>query len=170
MLVEHGERTTWASIAGNMPNVVVSDLRYHKKDRILTAATYGRGIWRLKIEEPFPKVLPRQKDAAADEPPALGLLCDRTKPAPALLSPDDGAVFSNFPRTTQFSWQPVEGAIGYTILLDYGQGSTDPFSSTTNQAKRDFAGAQEGSWRVWAIFPDGWRSPGSAVRKLKYTV
>ena len=42
----------WASIAGNMPNVVVSDLIYHAKDRILTAATYGRGFWRLVVEPP----------------------------------------------------------------------------------------------------------------------
>jgi photosystem II stability/assembly factor-like uncharacterized protein len=40
----------WISITGNLPNVVVSDLVYHHKDRILTAATYGRGIWRLRTD------------------------------------------------------------------------------------------------------------------------
>lgn len=41
----------WVPISGNLPNVIVSDLVYHHKDRILAAATYGRGIWRLKLNE-----------------------------------------------------------------------------------------------------------------------
>ena len=41
----------WVGISGNLPHVVVTDLVYHHKDRILTAATFGRGIWRLKLDE-----------------------------------------------------------------------------------------------------------------------
>jgi photosystem II stability/assembly factor-like uncharacterized protein len=41
----------WVSITGNLPNVVVSDLVYNGKDQILTAATYGRGIWRLPTHD-----------------------------------------------------------------------------------------------------------------------
>ena len=41
----------WVTISGNLPHVIVSDLVYHHQDRILTASTYGRGIWRLKLDE-----------------------------------------------------------------------------------------------------------------------
>lgn len=37
----------WYPLTANLPNVVISDLVFHTKDRTLTAATYGRGIWRL---------------------------------------------------------------------------------------------------------------------------
>src|SRR5262249_33437991 len=57
---------SWASIAGNMPNVVISDLIFHDRDRILTAATYGRGMWRLKVHEPFPVALPVNPAAPED--------------------------------------------------------------------------------------------------------
>ena len=38
----------WTNITGNLPNVIVSDLKYHQRDACLYASTYGRGIWRLK--------------------------------------------------------------------------------------------------------------------------
>jgi len=40
---------TWTNISGNLPHVMVTDLAYHTKDSTLTAATYGRGLWRLRI-------------------------------------------------------------------------------------------------------------------------
>jgi photosystem II stability/assembly factor-like uncharacterized protein len=46
--------TAWIEITGTLPNVIVSDLVYHHDDRILTAATYGRGIWRLRLPEEHP--------------------------------------------------------------------------------------------------------------------
>jgi len=39
----------WADISATLPNVVVTSLVYHYDDRMLTAATYGRGIWRLHL-------------------------------------------------------------------------------------------------------------------------
>jgi hypothetical protein len=39
----------WTAVPANLPNVIVADLVYHHNDRILTAATYGRGIWRLPL-------------------------------------------------------------------------------------------------------------------------
>jgi hypothetical protein len=39
----------WANVTGNLPNVIVSDLVYHHRDGYLYAATYGRGIWRIKL-------------------------------------------------------------------------------------------------------------------------
>ena len=39
----------WTDITGDMPNVIISDLVLHHKTRLLFAATYGRGIWRLPL-------------------------------------------------------------------------------------------------------------------------
>jgi photosystem II stability/assembly factor-like uncharacterized protein len=40
---------TWSNLSRNLPNVMVVDLTYHLQDRTLSAATYGRSIWRLSI-------------------------------------------------------------------------------------------------------------------------
>ncbi|MCC8246422.1 WD40/YVTN/BNR-like repeat-containing protein [Saccharothrix luteola] len=40
----------WANLTGNLPTVMVVDLVYHEQDRTLTAATYGRSIWRLDVD------------------------------------------------------------------------------------------------------------------------
>jgi photosystem II stability/assembly factor-like uncharacterized protein len=42
---------TWHDISGNLPNVIVTDLVYHRESYSLTAATYGRGIWHLKLDD-----------------------------------------------------------------------------------------------------------------------
>ena len=39
----------WVDLSRQLPNVVVNSLVYHHDDRILTVATYGRGIWRLHL-------------------------------------------------------------------------------------------------------------------------
>jgi hypothetical protein len=46
------ESFQWTNISGNLPNVIVSDLVYHHREGYLYASTYGRGIWRLKLEKP----------------------------------------------------------------------------------------------------------------------
>jgi photosystem II stability/assembly factor-like uncharacterized protein len=40
---------SWKSINRNLPTVPIIDLVYHDADGTLTAASYGRSIWRLKI-------------------------------------------------------------------------------------------------------------------------
>lgn len=40
----------WELINSNLPNVVVTDLKINYKYRILYAATFGRSIWKTKIE------------------------------------------------------------------------------------------------------------------------
>jgi hypothetical protein len=40
---------TWKSLTGNLPTVPIVDLVYHELDGTLTAASYGRSIWRLKV-------------------------------------------------------------------------------------------------------------------------
>jgi hypothetical protein len=39
--------TAWTDVSTSLPNVIISDLVYHHRDRTLTAATHGRGIWRV---------------------------------------------------------------------------------------------------------------------------
>jgi photosystem II stability/assembly factor-like uncharacterized protein len=43
---------TWVDMTGNLPNVMVIDLAYHRKEGTLSAATYGRSLWRLKVRQP----------------------------------------------------------------------------------------------------------------------
>lgn len=35
----------WEVLGGNLPSAQVSDLQYHRRDRILVISTYGRGLW-----------------------------------------------------------------------------------------------------------------------------
>jgi photosystem II stability/assembly factor-like uncharacterized protein len=41
---------TWRNLTKNLPNAMVVDLVYHEKDGTLSAATYGRSIWRIKLK------------------------------------------------------------------------------------------------------------------------
>jgi photosystem II stability/assembly factor-like uncharacterized protein len=45
--LDHG--MTWTNMSGNLPNVMVIDLVYQLKDKLLYAATYGRSIWKIKV-------------------------------------------------------------------------------------------------------------------------
>jgi photosystem II stability/assembly factor-like uncharacterized protein len=157
----------WVSIAGNMPNVVVSDLVFHHDDQILTAATYGRGIWRIKVHEPFPISPPLDLSVAPDHPLAAGLRRDASIPAPQLLSPEDGAQFHVW-RITTLTWVPVPDAIGYTVNVIIG-GTGRSYSSEDPALTFDPGTDGEGTWRVWAILPDSRRSPGSAIRSIAYS-
>ena len=40
---------TWSNFSQNLPAAMVVDLVYHTKDKALYAATYGRSIWRIKL-------------------------------------------------------------------------------------------------------------------------
>ncbi len=41
---------TWMNMTANLPNVMVVDLVLHEKDATLSAATYGRSLWRTRID------------------------------------------------------------------------------------------------------------------------
>jgi photosystem II stability/assembly factor-like uncharacterized protein len=41
---------TWMDLTRNLPNVMVVDLVCHPKDGTLTAATYGRSLWRIRVK------------------------------------------------------------------------------------------------------------------------
>jgi ligand-binding sensor domain-containing protein len=41
----------WEVLGGNLPSVQVSDLQYHRRDRAIVIATYGRGMWGMDGRE-----------------------------------------------------------------------------------------------------------------------
>jgi hypothetical protein len=88
--------------------------------------------------------------------------------APDQVSPADSSGFSHFPRTTTLVWQEVEGAVSYTVEIDCmhccesGQWCTEVGDAwkvvrglTDTTFRFDFAGAQPGRWRVWAVGSNG---------------
>lgn len=102
--------------------------------------------------------------------------------APVQISPPNGAVFNNFPRTTKVDWNPVPGAASYTVEIDClsccqaGKWCTDvgklyqvvPNLHTTDYTF-NFVGAQPGRWRVWAVGANGQQGPKSPWREFRYT-
>jgi photosystem II stability/assembly factor-like uncharacterized protein len=159
--------TGWLNISGNLPSVVVSDLAYHHKDRTLTAATYGRGVWRMR---PGALQAPAVATGPAPEqiPMAAGLRVDPRAAAPVLVAPADGAVIGTFPRKTLVTVQPVEGALGYQLEFATEGNISMGVSSTTPEIEFEAPGMGSGKWRVWAIFPEGLRSAASAWRSVTY--
>lgn len=108
--------------------------------------------------------------------PAIGGLA-----IPLQVSPANGTVFGNDPRTTTISWNSVPGAASYGVAVDsYPEGTTDCNSSsgesyilaTTEGTSYtfNFVGAQPGCWRVWAIGPDGDPAESSPWWEFSYTV
>jgi photosystem II stability/assembly factor-like uncharacterized protein len=49
VFVSHDSGSTWMNMTRNLPNVMVVDLVLHEKNRTLSAATYGRSLWRTRI-------------------------------------------------------------------------------------------------------------------------
>jgi hypothetical protein len=39
---------TWMTLTRNLPSSMIVDLVYHSGDGTLTAATYGRSLWRIR--------------------------------------------------------------------------------------------------------------------------
>jgi photosystem II stability/assembly factor-like uncharacterized protein len=50
VFVSEDDGATWSNLTRNLPTVMVVDLVYHEADRTLTAATYGRSSWRLRVD------------------------------------------------------------------------------------------------------------------------
>jgi photosystem II stability/assembly factor-like uncharacterized protein len=50
VFVSDDEGATWANLTANLPPVIVVDLVYQETDHTLTAATYGRSVWRLQVD------------------------------------------------------------------------------------------------------------------------
>jgi len=49
VFVSRDSGRTWMNMTRNLPNVMIVDLVLHEKDRTLSAATYGRSLWRTRI-------------------------------------------------------------------------------------------------------------------------
>jgi photosystem II stability/assembly factor-like uncharacterized protein len=152
----------WVHINGNLPNVVVSDLVYHHRDRTLTAATYGRGIWQMRLGPlalPHPKKGVRPGDASALRvDPSIEIPVQRK-------SPDRQTGSSGSPGFT-LTVEPVSGAAGYwfeivvpSSRLRVRQGSVEPTLTMFH------TGGTSGRWRA-ATIRDGLRSRSSPWRRF----
>src|SRR6266699_2371008 len=49
VFVSRDSGNTWMNMTGNLPNAMVVDLVLQEKDSTLSAATYGRSLWRTRI-------------------------------------------------------------------------------------------------------------------------
>jgi len=103
-----------------------------------------------------------------------------TLSTPVQLSPANGTVFNNYPRTTTLQWSAVSGAASYTVQVYYYQpgdttctgGAQDYLTPniTSTSYTFDFVGAQPGCWRVWAVDAAGRQSPISGWWEFSYTI
>jgi serine/threonine protein kinase len=103
-----------------------------------------------------------------------------TLSTPVQLSPANGTVFNNYPRTTTLQWSAVPGAASYTVQVYYYQpgdttctgGAPDYLTPniTGTSYTFDFVGAQPGCWRVWAVDAAGRQSPMSGWWEFSYTI
>ena len=107
-------------------------------------------------------------------------------PAPVQLSPENNVVFNHYPRMTKVEWSPVEGAVSYSVEVDYCDGAfknrsrcagpqpnpitnNPPNSGIVNTSYEfDFVGANPGRWRVWAVDKDGREGFKSPWRRFVY--
>lgn len=109
-------------------------------------------------------------------PPIFGLLTP-----PAQVSPGNGQQFDIFPRTMTFDWKTVAGAASYTLEVDaYHYCQPNKWCSdvggtylvvpgiTATQYTHNFVGAQQGRWRVWAVFPNGAEGAKSTWWEFKH--
>ena len=101
---------------------------------------------------------------------------------PQQVAPPDGSTFGHYPRTTEYSWLPVDGASGYRLEVDcfhcceLGQWCADigrtyflsPTLSGTTYS-HNFAGAQPGRWRTWAVDSAGNEGTKSGWWTFTYT-
>ena len=159
----------WASIAGDMPSAVISDIIYHHKSRTLTAGTYGRGILRMRVPARF-KIASAETgiDANLLLPPIEGYFLDRQAPIPEPISPVQGTEFNNFPRHTQFVCSKVKGAIGYAFETADRETFFQVKASQTPTAQIEMIGASTYLWTCWALFPGGRCSFPSKATEFRY--
>ena len=97
-------------------------------------------------------------------------------PAPVQVSPQDGAVFNRYPRTTTLTWRAVNYAVKYRVEVQCDTcGSTPwtPWITTTTTATKytfNWVGKNSGRWRVTAIGVDGTVGYSSPFWTFTYTV
>jgi serine/threonine protein kinase len=133
---------------------------------------------------PSPTATPTPSPTATPTPSPTPTPTPNTVPGvPAQLSPPDGSVFNNFPRTTTLTWQTVSGAATYAVEIDcfhccqankwctdVGQTWQIVPNLTATSYTFNFVGAQPGRWRVWALNAAGQAGPKSGWWGFTYTV
>jgi len=94
-------------------------------------------------------------------PPPLTLVLP-TPPVPVQVSPANGWVFRNFPRTATFTWNAVTfgGSVTYNIEIEKNVGTwqnhvTQTGLTGTTYTMPAFPGDNSGRWRVWATSVGG---------------
>lgn len=118
------------------------------------------------------------------------MLAETLPGVPVQQSPEDGAVFSRYPRNTTLRWTPVAGARAYMVEIQPnvkhvviaarqppvttrewypGRGGLHAFVVTTPGLRFDFVGAQPGRWRVRALDEAGHAGYASPWRTFEYT-
>ncbi|PWB54538.1 MAG: hypothetical protein C3F18_06665 [Nitrosomonadales bacterium] len=106
-------------------------------------------------------------------------------PAPEQAWPEDGRSFDNYPRRTALGWKPVSGAASYTVELDClnccepGKWCSElghPWKIARGIPavrspgyKFEFADAQPGRWRAWAVDKAGREGEKSPWRTFRFT-
>jgi len=97
-----------------------------------------------------------------------------------LVSPQDAAVFNNYPRTLTLQWKAVLGASKYLVEiqcsvrnLDTGNNSWVDWQkkevTDTQFTIKNFAGANPGRWRVTAFDSGGGASDATDWRTFRFT-
>jgi hypothetical protein len=88
------------------------------------------------------------------------------------VSPGNGTVFDHYPRTTTLEWEDV-GASSYALEIQYCyDGHCVPYLAAAKLKDSsytfDFAGAQEGRWRVWTV-DGGYQGPKTNWSTFSYS-
>ena len=128
--------------------------------------------------------LRRRPDAAVSALSEAEKELSMNLPAPVQLSPADRVELDYFPRQTKLEWQPVEGAVSYTVEVDFCDGRVksrrecqnpqplylekSPRRIMSTSYEFDFVGAQPGRWRVWAVDKKGQQGFKSPWRTFFY--
>lgn len=104
---------------------------------------------------------------------------DQSLIAPRLTAPDDGAVFSTYPREMTLKWQPSPNAASYVVEWDYSYNGKwhleeqklpdDGFPVRGTEYTFEFVGAQSGRWRVFPVNAAGARGTPSEWRTFRFT-
>ncbi len=105
--------------------------------------------------------------------------------APEQIWPEDGRAFDNVPRNTTLRWKALSGAASYSVEVDclhccvsgkwcseLGRPwkiARDIPAAISPGYKFEFAGAQPGRWRVWAVDRNGREGVKSPWRTFRYT-
>jgi photosystem II stability/assembly factor-like uncharacterized protein len=152
----------WVHINGNLPNVVVSDLVYHHRDRTLTAATYGRGIWRMHLGAlalPHPRKGVRMGEASA-------LRVDPSIPIPLPRSSAIRSIRRGASPKLEMVVEPVAQAAGYQFEIVVPSAKRHvKYGSVGPTLTIGDLGGPSGRWRA-ATIRDGLRSRSSPWRRF----